>query len=559
MWNERAEDALWFTDETATEIMLGDAAAVAAVTEAGVPPSMFTDGTVRLKRDVLFFLLSADGDVQYRANLTSGASSGFREYGYTIEYPNTAGLANRIAAGLYFKFDVTQRKLASIIRFPTTLLPSAIEPETVVPPAQLPMSTLCTSRIGGPAFTLTDNRVSWDRWTFRIVTDPYYGVALEDLTFEGRDVAARVGFAEAMSVYNSEYSAVDAALSSTDAWSYPMAARLVKLEPGLDLPDYATLIDLPDVHTNGSVYQRTDVIGLFEESAGSSARATVPAGNRVFLAQSLKVRFAFSGGAYLWVFDFTLKQAGSFAATVKVTGRDYYLGVGRAYHPYGRMISKNRFGMNHNHHYSLYINWRVDGPSNSLLERKLEPVPADAGNGAGQAIAVVDTYLQTELDHRDLTNDHFYAVVNRGKTNYLGRPTGYSITPMFTQTTMQELDTSWPKRNLCSTRHDLIVTKRKTDEKYVAGEYPYRNGNVAGSGLCSYMADDESILDTDLVTWLSLNFNHVPISEDYIFTAFKVMEYQFAPHDFLDTSYAAQGPSALTETPAMSFLDQKQP
>ena len=70
------------------------------------------------------------------------------------------------------------------------------------------------------------------------------------------------------------------------------------------------------------------------------------------------------------------------------------------------------------------------------------------------------------------------------------------------------------------------------DERYAAGEYP--NLHPGGAGLPEFVADDEGIVDEDIVLWYSLGHNHLPRTEDWPIMPVWKMGFMLKPSGFFD-------------------------
>ena len=76
------------------------------------------------------------------------------------------------------------------------------------------------------------------------------------------------------------------------------------------------------------------------------------------------------------------------------------------------------------------------------------------------------------------------------------------------------------------------VTQFHADERYAAGEYP--NLHAGGAGLPEFVADDEGIVDEDIVLWYSLGHNHLPRTEDWPIMPVWKMGFMLKPSGFFD-------------------------
>jgi primary-amine oxidase len=57
------------------------------------------------------------------------------------------------------------------------------------------------------------------------------------------------------------------------------------------------------------------------------------------------------------------------------------------------------------------------------------------------------------------------------------------------------------------------VTRYRDSEMYAAGVYP--NQSLGGGGLASWAANNESIVDQDVVLWYTMGVTHIPRPEEW--------------------------------------------
>ncbi len=69
-------------------------------------------------------------------------------------------------------------------------------------------------------------------------------------------------------------------------------------------------------------------------------------------------------------------------------------------------------------------------------------------------------------------------------------------------------------------------------EPRAAGDTP--NQNPDEPGLPRYVADDESIVNRDIVLWHTLTFHHVTAAEDFPVLPLEHASFELKPHNFFD-------------------------
>jgi len=84
--------------------------------------------------------------------------------------------------------------------------------------------------------------------------------------------------------------------------------------------------------------------------------------------------------------------------------------------------------------------------------------------------------------------------------------------------------------------HALWVTAFDADERFASGDTP--NQNPDEPGLPRYVADNESIVNRDIVLWHTVTFHHVTAAEDYPVPSREHGSFELKPHNFFDRNPA---------------------
>ena len=78
------------------------------------------------------------------------------------------------------------------------------------------------------------------------------------------------------------------------------------------------------------------------------------------------------------------------------------------------------------------------------------------------------------------------------------------------------------------------MTAAAEEERYPAGEFP--NQHQSFDGLPVYVAQDRSLVDSDLVLWYNFGVTHQPRLEDWPVMPVEHTGFHFKPSGFLDFS-----------------------
>lgn len=183
--------------------------------------------------------------------------------------------------------------------------------------------------------------------------------------------------------------------------------------------------------------------------------------------------------------------------------------------PFGQLMAKNIFGVNHQHLFNFRLDMDVDGKANNVMEMNVKALAMDDKNPLGNSFIVKNTPLQKEtaaVRDMDMKSSREWMVMSADKKNSLGAATGYMLMPEANAVFLPTEGAIIRDKASFATHH-LWVTKYKPDELHAGGEYP--NQTKPGKGLPEYISDDESLMNEDIVLWYTLGVTHVPRPEDW--------------------------------------------
>ena len=104
-------------------------------------------------------------------------------------------------------------------------------------------------------------------------------------------------------------------------------------------------------------------------------------------------------------------------------------------------------------------------------------------------------------------------------------------------------DSAIVKRAQFMTKH-VWVTRYDPTERYATGEYP--NQHPGGAGLPSYVAQDRSLANEELVVWYSFGAHHVARPEDWPVMPVTSIGFMLRPSGFFDRSPALDVPRPVS-------------
>jgi primary-amine oxidase len=404
----------------------------------------------------------------------------------------------------------------------------------------------------GKNFTLNGNFIEWQKWKFHVRFERRPGTVISLVTYDGRPILYQGSLAEIFVPYqdpdtNWFYR------TFMDAGEFGFGLLSSPLRLGLDVPENALLLDalvaaaIPDPSVPVVPLPLPQVMGIFERLTGTPAWRHF----ELFAGPSpayegranveLVVRTIAQLGNYDYLVDWVFNQSGVIRVDVALTGidapktvRSTTLASPSAAQDtrFGALVASNLVATNHSHFFNFRLDLDIDGRNNSFMLGNLErksPVP-----GPRKSVWVVDERrLDRESDGR-LDDDHaLWKVVNPSRKNARGYDTGYVIeTHSSAEPRLKKDD----YRRAGFIDHTLWITRYDPDQRFAAGDTP--NQHPGEPGLPMYQQNNQSIVNTDLVLWLTIGHHHVTATEDFPVLSLEPMSFKLKPVNFFDRNPA---------------------
>ena len=412
-----------------------------------------------------------------------------------------------------------------------------------------PLKPIRITQPQGPNFSITGNFVEWQKWRFHVRFERRAGTVISLVTYDGRSVLYQGSLAEVFVPYqdptpNWFYR------TFMDAGEFGFGALSSPLKLGLDVPENATLLDglisaaLPDPTVPVVPLPLPAVVGVFERVTGNPIwRHFEFLANGAYEGRAeveLVVRMIAQVGNYDYVIDWIFTQQGSVRVDVSLTGIDIPKGVrsttlsdptAAVDTEFGTLVASRIVAPFHSHHFNFRLDLDVDGRSNSFLLGHLKTVPAE---GPRKSVWVLDEHVVgSEKDARLDHAEDVWTVINPARKNALGHPTGYRLeTHSHASPLLKKADF----RRAGFIEHALWVTAFDPDERFAAGDTP--NQNPGEPGLPQFVANNQSLVDRDIVLWHTLSFHHVTTAEDFPVLPRHHGSFELKPRNFFDRNPA---------------------
>ena len=149
-----------------------------------------------------------------------------------------------------------------------------------------------------------------------------------------------------------------------------------------------------------------------------------------------------------------------------------------------------------------------------------------------------DEIAMTELEGRfrvDPLHPAKYHVVNHGAESALGHHPGYMILPENSVAyTPLDFEGDPPAKRNAYIEYTFWNTAYAPGERYAGGEYAFQSDG--SDSLAAWVQRNRRIHDTDIVTWYTMGFHHVPHMEDWpvmstSWQGFTLMPFNFFAHN----------------------------
>ena len=421
--------------------------------------------------------------------------------------------------GMYVRVNLTRGVVEDVQALGGAPLPE--RPQGAVAAAGL--KPLRITQPEGPSFTIDGTRLEWDRWRIHFAVHPRRSLEVFDVSYRDGDryrpVLHRGSLAEVMTPYGdpnfgSWYPRDEGDYGMT-SYSAARASAIV----GADAPENASFVSAAIAGTEGQVVTIERAVAVYERDAGVLWRHAGQ-GQR---ARQLVLSAYTTLDNYDYLFHWIFNQDGAIDVQVQLTGMMNVRpgGQGHATAPDGsalhfaHTVAPRIDAPNHQHYFSWRLDLDVDGRANRLVELDTRNTQAALRDSSGEWFAMEERPLSSERAARrdmDFSRARRWVVVNADARNPLGQPTGYALVPGENAPPMQTPESA-PRQRAPFLNHHLWATRHALGQMYASGEWiglPGRQESVETWG-----ADDEGLVDQDVVVWYTHSVVHLPRPEDW--------------------------------------------
>ncbi|RSL30317.1 primary-amine oxidase [Salibacterium salarium] len=463
------------------------------------------------------------------------------------EYDN--GYARPIS-GLYAFVDLNKLEVISVIdKGPVSIPPlDGNYAADRVPNQRTDINPLDIIQEEGPSFHIDGHHIYWQKWNIRFGFTAREGLVLHQVSYtdqgEERPILFRASLSEMVVPYADPEDPVSRN-NAFDAGEYGIGMLANSLELGCDCLGEIRYFDGVVSNSKGEAAVIPNAICLHEEDYGILWKHTDWRTDHVEVRRSRRLVLSSIStvGNYEYGFFWCFYQDGNIEFEVKLTGILHT----QALEPgetslYGNLVAPQLYAPHHQHFFNVRLDMMIDGVQNTVSEVNTEQCPADENNPYKNAFVPKTTAFTSEQESiRDVNtaSARYWKVSNPNKTNIVGAPVSYKLFPGENCFPYAHEDSSILQR-AGFLKHHMHVTPYKEDERYASGDYP--NQHPGGAGLTTWMEQDRSIENDDVVVWYTMGHHHITRPEDWPVMPVAYMGFSLKPVGFFDQNPAIDVP-----------------
>lgn len=387
-----------------------------------------------------------------------------------------------------------------------------------------PMREPTVANPNGFRFDIRGRKVSYMGWEFHLGMRSSAGPALYDVRFNKSRIIYELSLQEATSFY----SAHDPRQSSAQYLdsAFKIGASNFELLKGVDCPDESIFMDSYHFLDTSTTLTHRNSICVFEMNQGVPLRRHIAfdsSSNVDFVAglvdTALVVRTILTPGNYDYVMDFIIYQTGMVETRLSTTG---YI-IASSYYPteapYAFENLHRTQGTIHDHIVLFKVDLDVAGRENSYKTLDVEVKNVSCSwNDVGYQMKKQVIHKQKRTEKEALLSYNFdmpkyLLMYNENEKNKYGNYRSYRL-QLNSMVKQMYPDDYFVTKSASWSKYQLAVTKYKDDERYGSSICNQYGMDPPVFDFDDYVKNNESIVNQDLVAWVSMGVLHIPNTED---------------------------------------------
>ena len=419
----------------------------------------------------------------------------------------------------------------------------------------------------GKRYTVSGHHVEYMKWSFDFRSRSSSGLQLFDIRFDGQRIVYELSLQEASAFY-SGWSPMQMQTDYLDtAWG--MGSSKFELVRGVDCPNTATFFDTLHFVGAANPGKYKNSICLFELDLGLPLRRHFDnnfEGGFNFYGgmpgSALLLRSISTAYNYDYIYDYLFYPNGVVEVRVFTTGYVQATMWTSNEAPYGNQIHTHVAGTIHDHLLNYKVDLDIGGRKNSYetIDIKIENITNPWFPHARRLQKVLSRSLkkteQEAIYKQNFDHPKYLNFFSEGNVNSMGVKRGYRI---HIRDMMKQM---YPKewgivRGADWTRNQMTVTKYKENEKTSSSIYNQNGMYEPVVDFEQFTADNESVVNEDLVAWVTVGMMHVPHSEDIPSTATPANSacFYLRPYNYFDEDPSMASHDALLILPEKNGVE----
>lgn len=375
----------------------------------------------------------------------------------------------------------------------------------------------------GRRYQVDGQHVSYMHWDFNFKMRPSTGLQIFDVRFQEERIAYEISLQDAV-VFYSGYGPVQGTSNYYDA-SWMMGASSNELVSGVDCPETAQFFDADFLTNSHNPWRIKNSVCIFEDTGNIPLRRHYTnslngyTGYAGLVDYFLVVRTITNIWNYDYIFDYIFHQNGAVQVRASSTG---YVQATYALHqerPFGYPIYNNVVANIHQHLFNYKIDLDINGVQNSYATLDVSTQKSGVAwtKGAKKTEMVFEKNIQqNELDAGpgQLKNPKpkYDIILNEAATSKYKSERAYRIlnsgvTPFILQESEATKAANWAK-------YPLAVTRYHDFEDTSSSIYAQNDPWDPLLDFDKFIENNDSIVNADLVAWLTMGVLHIPHTED---------------------------------------------
>ncbi|XP_066289273.1 LOW QUALITY PROTEIN: diamine oxidase [copper-containing]-like [Branchiostoma lanceolatum] len=421
----------------------------------------------------------------------------------------------------------------------------------------------------GKRYKTRGRHVEYMGWSFYWRLGITQGLRLYDVKVNGQRIVYELSSMEAAAIYSGHDPKMLRSFFTDSGWSQGRSHELVR---GVDCPKTAIFFDALHHRDTAGPRRFKNAVCVFDLNSGIPLRRHFDsdyAGGYEFYGgmvdHALVLRHIFTIGNYDYIYDYIFHQNGVLEVSVTLTGYLQATFYTQAEAPYGYPAWANQVGNLHQYGFSFKVDIDMLGTENRF--ETVDIVLENITNPERPDLRHIQTRLQRSLKSTEkeaaiqyrFDQPKYYNFYNNLKKNRFGVHRGYRLQVNGIAKSLLRRDDSPPMRGVGWMDYQLAVTHRKESEPSSSSIYNQNDLYDPVVDFQSYINDNESIVDRDLVAWVTLGAHHIPDTCDYptTTTTGNHLKFFLRPFNYFDEDPSMGSSNAVYVTPKDNFNSAK--